>query len=90
VNPEGTIQDSTGPFARTFANSSSDVYLTAAEKAQVRSAAGKPALSTITTTRGPIETTPVLCGPGNEGVSDVYVPVDPPGQDLPFLDAPWV
>lgn len=85
VNPEGVSQEAAGPFSRSIANASSDVYLTKNEVAQVRRAAGKVGLGTIQTTRGDLETRPVLCdGAGREGVADVYVDVEPAGQPLPF------
>lgn len=39
VNPSGVQQQSTGPFSESYANSSSDVYLTNKEQDMIRSAA---------------------------------------------------
>lgn len=81
VNPTGLVQDTTGPFSASFANASSDVYLTKNEKSDVRRAAGKSGLWTQCVTRGPIEVRPITgCGEADE-----YVPVDPAGKDMPFL-----
>lgn len=60
TNPSGVSQESAGPFSASYANSSSDVYLTAAEKAQVRKAAGRTGIAPLPTTRGDLETPPVL------------------------------
>ncbi|MDP1793719.1 MAG: hypothetical protein Q8K63_06230, partial [Acidimicrobiales bacterium] len=83
TNPTGVTQETAGPFTASFANSSTDVYLTTAEKALVRQAGGKTVMSTITTTRGCIETGPIACG--GYAVADEYLAVDPPGDPIPFL-----
>lgn len=84
ANPTGVTQQTVGPFSESYANASTDVYLTAAERAMVKQAAGYSGLGVVRTTRGRIETTPIACGPF-EGVADEYADVDPPGEPLPFL-----
>jgi phage gp36-like protein len=51
ANPDGVTQESIDDYSYTVANASSDVYLTRAEKAAVRSAAGKSGIWTLQTTR---------------------------------------
>ena len=50
-NPEGLSQESIGSYSYSIGNSSSDVYLTRAERVAIRSAAGKTGLWTQPTTR---------------------------------------
>lgn len=76
INPDGVTQEGAGPFNRSFANASSDVYLTAAEKAQVRAAAGKGGLWTQPTTRGDVAD----CGDLAEYDGTCYVEVE--GSEL--------
>ena len=60
-NPGGITQESAGPFARSFgAEASARLYMTKAEKMVVRAAVGKLGVSTISTTRGPLETANVV------------------------------
>lgn len=57
ANPEGVVQESAGPFARSFgADAAQRLYLTQAERLMIRQAGGFSGLYTIATTRGPIET----------------------------------
>lgn len=82
TNPQGVTQDTAGPYSTSFANASTDVYLTAAEKAMVRRAAGLSTLGVQPLTRGCVETRPITCGP--YAVADEYVDVYPPGEPIPF------
>lgn len=72
ANPDGVTQESIDDYSRTVANASSDVYLTRAERAAIRSAAGKSGVWTMQTTR--------------IGTDDTQY-VDVVGQDepIPFL-----
>lgn len=55
-NPAGIVQEQTGPFGSSFGSDAArGVYLTDDEKDQVRSAAGRTGIGTITTTRGNVE-----------------------------------
>ncbi|MCZ7526565.1 MAG: hypothetical protein M5U14_09420 [Acidimicrobiia bacterium] len=59
-NPAGVIQETAGPFNRSFgADAAQRLYLTRAERAVIRAAVGRLALTTLATTRGAIETAPV-------------------------------
>jgi hypothetical protein len=74
-NPGGVQQESVGPFSRSFgADAAARLYLTKSERAVVRRAAGRSGLRTIGTTRGPLETAPVECGPYGTDVADVTLP----------------
>lgn len=80
TNPVGVVQDTAGPFSATYANASSDVYLTKNEKDLVKQVAGTSGLWAQCITRGHIETqTIATCGDGE------YLPVDPAGTAIPFL-----
>lgn len=86
-NPDGVSQESLGAYSVSVANASSDVYLTSGELRDIRRAAGKSGLSTITTTRSAISSAGVSGGLettrcGDDGTE--YLPVDPAGQDIPF------
>lgn len=83
ANPVGVTQETAGPFSASYANASSDVYLTVGERRDIKAAAGKDGLGVRSTTRGAIETGCLAYPP--EGVADVYVDVEPAGQPLPFL-----
>lgn len=54
TNPAGVTQQTAGPFSASYANGSTDVYLTKGERSEVRAAAGKGGLWTQSTTRGDI------------------------------------
>lgn len=75
TNPSGVTSESAGPFSTSYANSSSDVYLTAQEKTLVRQAAGKSSVSVIQTTRGDLET-----GGIGDSIGDALLALDPWGQ----------
>lgn len=63
-NPDGSTQESAGPFARSFgADAAQRLYLTRWEKMVVRAAAEKNAVGTLATSRGPLET-PAVYGSG--------------------------
>ena len=81
TNPAEQTQSTTGPFSGSWSNAT--VYLTQNERALVARAAGNVGgLTTLTTTRGPIETLGVTsCW----DVADEYLPVEPDGKDIPFL-----
>lgn len=56
-NPSGIVQETAGPFGRSFgADAAQRLYLTAAEKAVIRRAAGRSQLGSIATTRDSLET----------------------------------
>lgn len=78
ANPAGITQETTGPFSRSFGpDASQRLYLTAGEKSVVRFALGAATtLGVISTTRGPIETSPVTCG-GGVGLVDAVEETDP-------------
>lgn len=63
-NPEGYIQDTTGPFTVRWSERIAEgVFLTAGEEALLAPhKQGRPALWALGTTRGPVET-PTVCGP---------------------------
>lgn len=81
-NPDGIAQqqETTGPFSKStsYPGSSADVYLTAEEKRLIAEATGAGGLAVISVTRGPLET--------RSSGDTTYLPVDPPGQAIPFLD----
>lgn len=82
-NPDGLQSEQLASgYQAAYANSSSDVYLTAAERRVIRKAAGISTLWTQSTTRDPdglgLETANVADGP------TTLVPVDPPGQPVPW------
>lgn len=67
-NPAGEAQQTAGPFSRSFgAGASPSVYFTKSERLRLHRAGGRTGLTTISTTRGPVET-PTLRGN--------YLPVD--------------
>lgn len=76
TNPGGLQQESVQGWSGSFANSSTDVYLTSNEKRLVRSAAGRNTLMVQSTTRGPLET---------RGVCDPYANWSPP-EPTGFVD----
>lgn len=78
LNPSGATQEAAGPYSRSFgADAAHRLYMTASERSIVRAAAGRSALGTIATTRGDLETRPV-------------VPCDMVGiADEPSLPAGW-
>lgn len=55
-NPDGIRRESIDGYETEFTNSSADTFLTRSEKAQLNAAAGRSALTVISTTRGPLET----------------------------------
>ncbi len=89
-NPDGASTESVGAFSHSFSNSSNDVYLTSAERRAVRRAAGVSGLRSIPTTRGLVGANGVFGGLETDrcnraGIVDTtYLPVDPPGEPIPF------
>lgn len=88
-NPDGVSQESLGGYSVAQSNSSSDVYLTAAEKRQVRKAAGFTGLGVLTTTRSPIGTTGITGGLETNrcdalGADSTFLDVDPAGDPIPW------
>ncbi|MCZ7528849.1 MAG: hypothetical protein M5U14_22220 [Acidimicrobiia bacterium] len=56
-NPAGVVQETAGPFTRSFGRDAAQrLYLTRAERAVIRAAVGRLAVLPLATTRGPIET----------------------------------
>lgn len=76
TNPAGLQQESVQGWSGSFANSSTDVYLTSNEKRLVRAAAGRNTLMVQSTTRGPLET---------QNVCDPYANWSPP-EPKGFVD----
>lgn len=72
ANPDGLTQEGIDDYSYSIANASPDVYLTKAERAAIRSAAGRAGVWTLGTTR--------------TGIDDTQY-VDVVGQDepIPFL-----
>lgn len=55
-NPSGIVQETAGPFSQSFdQNTQPSVWLTKTEKAQIAQLVGGSGLTTISTTRGPVE-----------------------------------
>ena len=75
TNPDGIRSESTGSYSAAYADSSGDVYLTKAEQAHIRRAAGRTGVWAMPTTRTTAD------------ADDIYLPVDPPGEPMPFLPA---
>jgi hypothetical protein len=80
-NPEGVIEEHLGPFGQQFGGASPDVYLTSAERRDLRKVVGAPALGAIPLTRGrPLDADRL----------------SPYGQDTQYLDTsdggvmPWL
>lgn len=68
-NPDGVTQETAGPFNRSFGSTASDrLYMTKSERMVVRSAAGRSAIGTLSTTRGEVETADVVVGIFDEGL----------------------
>lgn len=80
-NPEGVSEESLGQYSVSLGNSSSDVYLTAAERRHVRKAAGFLSIGVVATTRGDAPDVDALVD-GYGGETN-WVPVEPAGQALP-------
>lgn len=60
-NPGGITQETAGPFSRSFgADAATRLWLTKAERSVVRSAIGRAGVAPLATTRGDLETSPVL------------------------------
>lgn len=81
-NPEGVQSEALAQgYSASYANSSSDVYLTKAETAKVRKGAGLSNVWTLPTTRDPeklgLETASVVEGAGGE-----FLPVEPDGEPI--------
>ncbi len=56
-NPSGVVQESAGPFSRSFGpDAAQRLYITRQEKAVIRAAVGLSSVGTIGTTRGDLET----------------------------------
>lgn len=55
-NPDGIRRESIDGYETEFTNASADTYLTRSEKAQLNAATGRPSLTVLSTTRGPLET----------------------------------
>jgi phage gp36-like protein len=60
ANPDGVEQESIDDYSYSLTNASSDIYLTAAERAAVRAAAGKSGIWTLQTTRIGLDDTQYL------------------------------
>lgn len=59
-NPDGAVQESAGPFTRSFGpEAASRLYLTGNEKLVIRAAVGSTGIGTLATSRGDLETPPV-------------------------------
>lgn len=87
-NPNGVVQQSTGPFSGSVAQwAAAGLVLTDDEKHQLADlpgSTGHPKLWTLSTTRGDVpDTKSVLCGYGAAAAE--YLPVDPSGKDMPWL-----
>ena len=62
-NPDGVMQETAGPFNRSFgATAAERLYMTKAERMVVRAAAGRSSIGTLSTTRGEIETADIHVG----------------------------
>lgn len=59
ANPDGVTSESIEDYSVSFGNTSPDVYLTKAERAMVRRAAGRNSVGTLATSRGNLETAAV-------------------------------
>lgn len=60
-NPSGTVQETAGPFSRSFGSSAAErLYMTKAEKMVVRAASDRSQIGVIPTTRGPLETRSIM------------------------------
>lgn len=76
-NPEGVIQETTGPFTQRLPDKFADgLFLTATERSQLaRYRLGRPGLWTIETTRG------------DAFLDTVYLPVEGTTERMPFREA---
>lgn len=87
TNPEGVTAEQVGTYQVSYGGArSTDVYLTAAEKVQVRRAAGISGLWTQSTTRGECPDTPSVrsdCGPA-EFLPVEYAPAMSAGEPIPW------
>lgn len=81
VNPDGTASESIQDYSRTFASTSSDVYLTKAERNAIRREVGRSGLWTLATTRADVgpDVPSVTCG-GSWSVTDAPEEYDPFGE----------
>lgn len=83
--PSGIASESVGDASVTYDDPSGNVYLRAAERATIRSAAGRRGITTIATTReGPVNTSD-LGTVADDGT--IYAEVSG-GQPIPWLDGP--
>lgn len=84
-NPDGRTSTTEGLGAHnegaTWANPTTDVYLTASEKATIDKVVGRRSgLGTISITRGPLETA------GADYLPVTYEPSGLPGKPMPWID----
>lgn len=62
-NPGGVTSETAGPFARSFGpEAATRLYLTKLDKLIIRAAVDRGQVGTIPTSRGPLETPPVIDG----------------------------
>lgn len=72
-NPDGIRSESVGGYSASLADSSADVYLTKAESAHIRRAAGRTGAWSLPTTRT------------TSDADDLYLDVEPAGEPMPYL-----